>query len=201
MAPQRDSARRTATWAATVAALVATLIATAAFAARSDEVRSASGAGPSACRGVQKPAAEASRQELRRAVRCLLNEERTERGLGTLARDPALQKAAQRHSKVMGETNCLAHRCPGEPKLETRVRKAGYLDHAERWRYAESTGCGASASAMVSSWMASGYHRVNILERSFRELGAGVVRDRVKGRCARGYATFAVVLGWREPNR
>ena len=57
------------------------------------------------------------------------------------------------------------------------------------------------AEAMVSSWMATDFHRLNILGRKFTELGVGVVADRVKDRCPGGYATFAVVVGWREPSR
>lgn len=184
--------------AITVAAALAALLATLALAPREQAGASAASAAPG-CPGAEEGLADASRQAQRRAVRCLLNEQRTLRDLARLDRDPSLQKAAQRHSRVMGATDCLAHRCPGERGLDQRVRRAGYLAQAERWRYAESTGCAASPEAMVASWMGSDFHRVNILDREFDEVGVGVVGDRVKGRCARGYATFAVVVGWREP--
>jgi uncharacterized protein YkwD len=99
----------------------------------------------------------------------------------------------------MGATECLAHRCPGEPGLDERVRKAGYLAGAKRWGYAESTGCAPDAEAMVKSWIETDFHRLNILGNKFTELGVGVVGDRVKGRCPGGYATFALVVGWRTP--
>ena len=151
------------------------------------------------CSAAGEAASEVSRRQLRRSVRCLFNEQRALRELGELARDPRLQKAAQRHSKAMAATECLAHRCPGEAGLDERVRKAGYLAGAKRWGYAESTGCAPDAEAMVKSWIETDFHRVNILGHKFTELGVGVVGDRVKGRCPGGYATFAVVVGWRTP--
>ena len=99
------------------------------------------------------------------------------------------------HSEVMVETNCLAHQCTDEEDLETRLREAGYFDGAEMWQFAENTGCALSAEAMVANWMATRFHRVNILERRFHEIGIGAVEGRVKDHCKRGYATFVVVLG------
>ena len=153
------------------------------------------------CSAAGEAASEVSRRQLRRSVRCLFNEQRALRELGELARDPRLQKAAQRHSKAMAATECLAHRCPGEAGLDERVRKAGYLAGAKRWGYAESTGCAPDAEAMVKSWIETDFHRVNILGHKFTELGVGVVGDRVKGRCPGGYATFAVVLGLAHADR
>jgi uncharacterized protein YkwD len=186
------------TLARTFAAVAATLLAALAIAARPVGGAAASAAGGVSCAGAEKPADQSTRRELRRSVRCLLNEERAVRGLAAVARDESLQQAAQRHSKVMAATDCLAHRCAGEADLEGRVRKAGYFDGAQTWRYAENTGCGLSAEAMVSNWMESDFHRINILEGEFRDLGVGVVDERVKRRCGKGYATFAVVLGWRN---
>ncbi len=198
MALKRKAGRRMVAVATTLAAVVVALLAAVAIAARPQAAAVAAGTGAVACAGAEKPADVVGRRQLRRSVRCLLNEERAVRGLGALARVESLQNAAQRHSKVMAATDCLAHRCAGEPDLEARVRKAGYFEGAQTWQYAENTGCGSTAAAMVSNWMDSGFHRVNILERKFGDLGVGVVDERVKGRCAKGYATFAVVLGLRE---
>lgn len=198
MADEPRATRRTSTAAITLAAVLAALLAALVLAPREQAGASAAGAA-ARCAGASEGLSQASRQAVRRRVRCLLNEQRAGRGLGRLDRDLSLQLAAQRHSKVMGDTDCLAHRCEGEAGLEERLRKAGYLAGAERWRYAESTGCAADPEEMVASWMASDYHRVNILGSRYAELGVGVVGDRVRGRCPRGYATFAVVFGWRQP--
>jgi uncharacterized protein YkwD len=187
--------RRKLVAAAMLAATVVALLAAVAIASRSQPGSAARG-GP--CSGAEQPAEQASAKELRKAVRCLINRERAERDLGPLARDRSLKRAAQAHTKTMAATDCLAHECAGEPDLEQRLRRAGYFDGTENWRFAENTGCGLSAEAMVANWMATDFHRVNILERSFDELGVGVAKKRVKGRCEPGFATFAVVVGWRE---
>ena len=110
----------------------------------------------------------------------------------------SLQKAAQRHTKTMVATDCLAHRCPGEVDLDTRLEQAGYFDGAQKWRFAENTGCGLSTEAMVGNWMASVYHRVNILDPEFDDVGVGVSKKAVDGRCKRKYGTFTVVFGTRD---
>jgi uncharacterized protein YkwD len=180
-----------------LAAVGVALLAAIAFAARPDPGSAAAGTGV-ACPGAGEPAAETSASQLRRSVRCLINEERAARDLGAVVRDLSLKEAAQAHSEVMVQTDCLAHQCAGEDDLETRLRDAGYLDGAEMWRFAENTGCGLSAEAMVANWMATKFHRVIILQPKFHDIGVGAVPERVKGRCERGYATFAVVFGWRD---
>jgi uncharacterized protein YkwD len=150
------------------------------------------------CPGAGEPAAQRSIKQLQRSIRCLINLERGKRDLGRLARDKDLQEVGLAHSEVMVETNCLAHQCAGEEDLETRLREAGYFDGAEMWQFAENTGCALSAEAMVANWMATRFHRVNILERRFHEIGVGAVEGRVKDHCKRGYATFVVVLGWHD---
>jgi uncharacterized protein YkwD len=193
----QPAARRPVAIAAALTALAVALLASFALAAQHG-----SGAPPRAgagCPDADQPADAATAVELRRSVRCLINVERAVRGRAKLARSTALQSAAQRHAEVMVESDCLAHRCGDEPDLAARLERSGYLDGADAWQYAESTGCGASASAMVSNWMASRFHRVNILEKMYRDVGVGLVQQPVVDRCDKGYATFAVVFGWRTP--
>ncbi len=186
-------------------ALIAALVALAAVAlvalvGAAERPATANAASASAgCPDAGLPAADSTTQALKTAVRCRINEERTSRGIAKVSIDSRLGKASQRHVKTMVKTRCLAHRCPGEDDLETRIRRAGYLDGAQSWRYAEDTGCGLSADAMVASWMATQFHRINLLEPRYKDLGIGVSRHRVKGRCKKGYATFAVVFGSRTP--
>lgn len=155
--------------------------------------------GGSACGIAATPVADSNVKDLRKSIRCMINEERAVHGFGKLLRNKPLQKAAQRHTKAMVAADCLAHRCGDEPNLETRLRQAGYFDGVKAWRYAENTGCGESAEAMIANWLASLYHRVNILDPDFRDIGVGVSQDRVAGRCDKGYGTFAVVFGERTP--
>jgi uncharacterized protein YkwD len=154
---------------------------------------------PEPCKKADAPASETSSQKLRKSVRCLINEERAVHGFGKLTHRQALQVASQRHTKVMVKTDCLAHRCPGELDLEARLRHAGYFEGAEMWHFAENTGCAASAASMVAGWMDVRFHRVNILNADFDDLGVGIVHKRVDERCDKGFATFAVVFGNRGP--
>jgi len=183
--------------AATVGALVALgVAAVASFAGAADP---APERGVTQCGKASVPATNSSVRELRGSVRCLINEERAVHGFGKLVRNEALKIASQRHAKTMVATACLAHRCPDEDDLETRLERAGYFDGAKSWRYAENTGCGASAEAMVENWLDTLYHRVNILDSDFNDIGIGISQKRVAGCCDKGYATFAVVFGDRTP--
>jgi uncharacterized protein YkwD len=99
----------------------------------------------------------------------------------------------------MVKTDCLSHVCPHEADLEHRIRESGYLEGAKKWRYAEDTGCGLTAEAMVKNWLASTYHRLNILGKKYRDLGIGVSDGNVKRRCKPGYGTFTLLFAFRKP--
>jgi uncharacterized protein YkwD len=187
--------------AVTVGALVAlgvVAVASLAVAAGGQAPSPTPSRGATKCNAASVPAAESTVRELRKSVRCLVNQERAVHGLGKLDSNDALKTASQWHVKTMVETGCLAHRCPDEDDLDTRLDRAGYFDGADSWRYAENTGCGASAEAMVANWLDTVYHRINILDPDFRDIGVGVSHKRVNKRCGKGYATFAVVFGDRK---
>jgi uncharacterized protein YkwD len=189
------AARRPVAIAATLASLGAALLASLAIAAPQEAPLERKGP----CGNGDRPVAELTRAEMRRAVRCLINAERFDRDRAKLVRSRELQRAAQRHAATMVATDCLAHTCGDEVDLAERIRRAGYLVGADSWQYAESTGCGASPRAMVTNWMANRFHRVNILEKTYRDVGIGAVPEPVESRCEDSYATFAVVFGWRAP--
>src|SRR4029079_7311552 len=86
--------------------------------------------GATRCNPASVPAADSTIRELRKSVRCLVNQERAIHGLGKLDRNDPLKTASQWHVKTMVETGCLAHRCPGEDDLDTRLDRAGYFDGA-----------------------------------------------------------------------
>jgi uncharacterized protein YkwD len=196
---QQPSARRSVAIAAALTALVVALLAAFAYAPPPARSAAAAGGGSTACPEADQPAEDATAADLRRSLRCLINVERTARGRARLERDKSLQSAAQKHSEAMVATGCLDHRCADEPAIETRIQRSGYLAAADAWQYAESTGCGATARAMATTWMAS-RHRLNLLEESYRDIGVGVVQEPVADQCDKGYATFAVVFGWRTPD-
>ena len=192
------NSRRAVVIATAVATLAIALLATLALPGTGAAAPAQSGGG-SACPDADQPAAESTPLELRRSVRCLINFERALHGRTKLARAKPLQKAAQHHTEVMVETDCLAHQCGGEAELADRVAHSGYLDGADAWQFAESTGCGVSARAMVENWIATRFHRINLLDKTYGDIGVGVVQEPVAERCDEGFATFAVVFGWRTP--
>jgi uncharacterized protein YkwD len=152
-----------------------------------------------ACPAAGEMVSDTAAPDLRKTVRCLIGAERASRGLPKLVRSDSLETAAKRHVKTMIDTDCLAHRCPGEVDLEKRLRRAGYFDGFTIFRFAESTGCGTTAESMVSSWMASAFDRASILDASFSDIGVAVSQDSSDRLCGAGYGTFAVVFGKRVP--
>ena len=149
------------------------------------------------CARATKPVREIADPQLRKAMICLMNKERSRHARPRLKPSRALEEAAQTHTDKMVETECLRHVCGNEPDLEKRLRRAGYLEGARRWQFAENTGCGLTAEAMVANWMASTYHRLNILDMKFLDLGVGVSDGQVKRRCKPGYGTFTAIFAYR----
>jgi uncharacterized protein YkwD len=183
--------------AAVVATACAALLASLAFAQGGGG--GGDGGGSSDCAHAGDPIREVSTGQVRKAVLCLLNDERSRHARSRLALSKKLGKAAEAHTETMVATNCLSHSCPGEPDLEGRIRKSGYLKGAHRWQFAENTGCGLSAESMVANWMASTFHRINILGKKFDDIGIGLSDQRVPRRCSEGYGTFTTVFAYRTP--
>jgi uncharacterized protein YkwD len=183
---------------AAIAAAVAVVLASLAIAARPGG--GGGGGDPTGCAHASEPVRQITGGQLRKAVTCLINKQRSRHARPHLQTSQALQRAAQSHTETMVATNCLKHVCPHEPDLEQRLRKAGYLKGARLWEFAENTGCALSAEAMVENWMASTYHRLNILGRKFRDLGVGVSRRGIKDRCKPAYGTFTAVFAFRKPD-
>jgi uncharacterized protein YkwD len=153
------------------------------------------------CPGADTKPAKLSANEARKAIICLVNRRRDNAGIGALARDRRLQKAAQRHNQRMHGNGCFAHQCPGEGGLDTRLRSVGYLsDGLQRWSYAENIAWGRNArgtpASIVDAWMHSSGHRANILSRDFRDLGVGFAAGTPSKRGASG-GIFTVDFGLR----
>lgn len=158
-------------------------------------------AGARACANADATLAEAGVRKMRRAVGCLINSERTDRGRKALRVNPALDGVARRHTRVMLKRNCFRHQCPGERDLRTRIEKSGYVKSG-RYGYGEVLGCSTTPAGMVATWMGKRFHRKNILDRKFRHFGIGAKRGAPKrvGGCTprRRHVTYTVVFGWRQ---
>jgi uncharacterized protein YkwD len=112
------------------------------------------------------------------ATLCLINGERTSRGLTALTADRSLERAALRHAGDMVEHRYFSHEGRDGSQIADRIRAAGYL-RSEDWIIGENLAWGSgsmgNAQSIVAAWMASSGHRANILRAGYREVGLGVV--------------------------
>jgi uncharacterized protein YkwD len=127
-------------------------------------------AAPCADQDLALAAASAARGE--DAVVCLVNRERTARGLKALGRNGKLDAAAQGHTDDMLAKLYFDHTAPlaalATPGL--RATAAGYA-----WSYVgENIASGqATPREVMAAWMASTGHCHNILSPEFVEIGVG----------------------------
>lgn len=111
-----------------------------------------------------------SSNQFDREILELVNEERTEAGLDSLAIDSQLDQAANLHTDEMVQADRMSHQLPGEAGLGDRVSDTGY-----DWRaLGENVAAGQQTpEAVVDAWMNSSGHRDNILNPNFTSLGVG----------------------------
>lgn len=126
------------------------------------------------CPGADAPASRAAHAEMRAAVLCLVNRQRTARGLPALSASAKLDRSAQHWTRIMTAENQLTH----GSDFSARISAAGY-----RWRSAgENIAAGfATPRAVVDGWMGSNGHCQNILDPNFANAGTGVVNRGVMG--------------------
>ena len=121
----------------------------------------------SACAGATTPVTASTATATRTAVVCLINRERTSRGLPTLTGSSQLDRSAQ------GWTNELVshHEFTHGTNFAERISATGF-----HWSQAgENIATGyPTAASVVAGWMASTGHCQNILSPNFREVGTGV---------------------------
>jgi uncharacterized protein YkwD len=110
---------------------------------------------------------------------CLLNAERTDRGLVALALNGRLARAALGHARDMVARTYFSHESLNGATFKDRIDATGYLPNAQRWVIGENLGWGtgslATPRAIVNAWMNSAGHRANILKPEYREIGFGTV--------------------------
>ena len=149
----------------------------------------------SACPGAGEEPAEISLEASERATFCLINRERTRRGIRKLRRNPRLDLASRRHARSMAARNFFEH-----GNFVGRIRSANYLRGARGWRLGENIAWGSgvlsSPDEIVDAWMHSPGHRANILQRAFREIGIGIARG-TPNRSYEDGATYATDFGTR----
>jgi uncharacterized protein YkwD len=140
--------------------------------------------------------------QMRRATLCLLNQERTSRGLPKLHSHPALATAARRYAKLMVAESFFDHVSPSGSTMVKRIKATSYLSHAGGWAVGENLAWGggpqASPAAIMVAWMASPGHRQNILDRRFREIGIGLVVGTPVAEIGANGGTYVTEFGQRS---
>jgi uncharacterized protein YkwD len=131
-----------------------------------------------ACDNADDVPTPGSISQARDATLCLLNTERSSRGLGKLRSNGRLRDAAQSYSRLMVTNNFFDHVSPGGSTLVSRVKATRYLSGANGWSLGENIAWGGSTRATpretVDAWMHSAGHKRNILTGGFEEIGVGI---------------------------
>src|SRR4051795_5383795 len=130
------------------------------------------------CASADGPTAQTSAATLANAALCLVNQERSSRGLRPLKSNRHLAKAAGAHARDMCARGYFSHESANGATFVDRIRKAGYVPARAFPSLGEDLAWGSGSLGtpreIVSGWMNSPGHRANILERKFREAGMAV---------------------------
>jgi uncharacterized protein YkwD len=112
------------------------------------------------------------------AVLCLINVERTQRGLAPVLVSPLLTKAADSHASDMVRRGYFDHVTPSGVDLQQRVARTGYTRGVRRPTLGETIACGsdlyATPAELVKNLMQSAAHKAIITDRRYRDIGVGL---------------------------
>lgn len=147
----------------------------------------------STCSGAHTAIAASTKSALRAAVVCLINRQRTSRGLPALTADSKLDRSAQGWTDVMVAHHEFTH---GADFAE-RITAAGF-----HWSQAgENIATGyPTAASVVAAWMRSTGHCANILDPGFRYVGTGVSRRATIVSPGTWTQDFGLLMGQRAPS-
>jgi uncharacterized protein YkwD len=119
------------------------------------------------------------------ATLCLINVERTSRGLGALTKNDVLLAVALQHSHDMVDNQFFSHDSSSGDDFGGRIIRFRYAPNNVRWEAGENLAWGtlslSTPAGIVDSWMHSPDHRDNILNPDFKELGVGIVTSTPEG--------------------
>lgn len=126
------------------------------------------------CADATRPVSAADHAAMQRAVVCLVNRERTERGLPPLVPSRKLDRSAQGWTDAMVDSGRLSHGAA----FPRRISAVGF-----DWStVGENIATGyPSPQAVVQAWMHSPGHCANILSPAYREVGTGAADRPIPG--------------------
>src|SRR4051812_22647155 len=154
------------------------------------------GAQQAVCAAASVAPSGANLRQISRSILCLLNAERSARGLSSLKPNKKLARAAIRHSRNMVARHYFSHNGPDGNPL-SRIKRARYIPRFGFWTVGENlafgTGTAASPAEIVKAWMNSPEHKANILTAAFKQIGIGIVPKAPTGSDAG--ATFTTTFG------
>lgn len=128
---------------------------------------------PSVCPGQSNAGAKAVTKV--RAMRCLLNHAREERGLARLRRHRQLDRAAVLKLRDNARCDEFSHTACGKPFISV-FKRSGYVT-SSTWSYSvgENLAWGqgrlGTPRRIVLAWLRSDGHRRNLFSRAWREFG------------------------------
>jgi uncharacterized protein YkwD len=158
------------------------------------------GAQAARCAGADAVPRATTLDDAAAATLCLVNRERSRRGLPRLRDHAALGRAGRRYAGLMVRRQFFSHVSPTGSTMADRDRAVGYATDDRAWSIGEALAWGvgerATPAATVDGWLASRPHRRLLLDADFRDLGIGVAVGAPVGRRADGpAATYAAELG------
>jgi uncharacterized protein YkwD len=126
----------------------------------------------------------------------LHNEARADYGLEPLCIDPVLTRAARSHSKEMVEKDYFSHYSYNGEGVDARLKRFGYDWSVCGENIAGGNGEPGEPNSIFELWISSTYHRANILDEGFRQVGVGTYTGSYKG--MEGYTMYTVDFGSRS---
>jgi uncharacterized protein YkwD len=134
---------------------------------------------------------------IRAAILCLHNQIRANRGLPKLRENAKLRRAAVGHSNDMVSRGFFDHTTPSGVTMVQRIMATRYASPNVGWALGENlawgTGNLATPREVMKAWMGSPGHRANVVKRSYREIGIGVVTGTPNA--GNGGATYTADFG------
>jgi uncharacterized protein YkwD len=111
------------------------------------------------------------------ATVCLVNRQRTSRGLPALRENTLLSEASLEHSQDMVKLGYFEHTAADGRTVSDRLRAVGFgrgVNVSAGENIAYGVGEKGTPAQIVNAWMHSPGHRADILRRTFTEIGIGV---------------------------
>jgi uncharacterized protein YkwD len=138
----------------------------------------ASAAKRAATDGCPAPAVADARLGAAITILCLVNRERTTRGLTAVRVSQQLSQSALAHTKDMVEHRFFGHTDSAGMSFRQRVARSGYVRNSSTY-IAETLAWGSAQwgtpAGLVGSLMGSPSHKRAVLDGRFREIGVGLI--------------------------